>query len=178
MTCRYCARPTAYPADPVNTPRGLGTSDAVRTRVLDDLAATVTYFTANGIALDAPSGAIHFDLRNGRRLPIHGGNGVSGVYNAIAPLPPAGRASWDVTPNVGYAPIAAGSSWIQAVTFQPSGPDVRALITYSVSTDPESAHYADMTELFSSYGWATLPFEEGDIRRDPNLEILELHEKR
>jgi len=35
-----------------------------------------------------------------------------------------------------------------------------------------------MTKLFSSYGWVNLPFNEGDIRRDPNLEVLKLHEKR
>jgi acyl-homoserine-lactone acylase len=166
------------PADPVNTPRGLGTSQAVHDRVLADLAATVQYFAANGIPLDAAWGTIHFDERNGERIPIHGGSGVSGVYNAMAPLPPPGRASWEVTPNKGYAPIAAGSSYIQAVTFRPNGPDVRAIVTYSVSTDPESPHYADMTELFSNYGWVDLPFNEGDIRRDPNLEVLKLHEKR
>jgi len=164
--------------DPVNTPRGLGTSQAVRDRVLADLAATVQYFGANGIPLDAPWGTIHFDERNGERIPIHGGSGTSGVYNAITPAPPAGRAAWEVTPNKGYAPISYGSSYIQAVTFRQNGPDARALVTYSVSTDPESPHYADMTRLFSNYGWVTLPFNEGDIRRDPNLEVLKLHEKR
>jgi acyl-homoserine-lactone acylase len=166
------------PADPVNTPRGLGTSQAVRDRVLSDLAATVQYFGANGIPLDAAWGTIQFDERNGERIPIHGGSGVSGVYNAMQAYPPPGGASWQVWPNKGYAPIAAGSSYIQAVTFRPNGPDVRAIVTYSVSTDPESPHYADMTKLFSSYGWIDLPFKEGDIRRDPNLEVLKLHEKR
>lgn len=166
------------PADPVNTPRGLGTSQAVRDRVLSDLAATVKYFGDNGIPLDAEWGTIHFDERNGERIPIHGGQGTSGVYNAITPAQPAGRAAWEVTPNKGYAPIAYGSSYIQAVTFGRNGPDARALVTYSVSSDPESPHYADMTKLFSSYGWVNLPFNEGDIRRDPNLEVLKLHEKR
>jgi acyl-homoserine-lactone acylase len=165
-------------ADPVNTPRGLGTSQAVRDRVLSDLAATVRYFGDNGIPLDAPWGTIHFDERNGERIPIHGGQGTSGVYNAITPAQPAGRAAWEVTPNKGYAPIAYGSSYIQAVTFSQRGPDARALVTYSVSSDPESPHYADMTKLFSNYGWVNLPFNEGDIRRDPNLGVLKLHEKR
>lgn len=165
-------------SDPVNTPRGLGASQAVHDRVLADLAATVRYFGANGIPLDAAWGTLHFDERNGERVPIHGGSGTSGVYNAMAPVPPAGRASWEVTPNKGYAPIFAGSSYIQAVTFRQSGPDVRALATYSVSTDRENPHYADMTRLFSNYGWVDMPFNEGDIRRDPNLEVLKLHEKR
>ncbi len=164
-------------SDPVNTPRGLGSSQAVHDRVLSELAATVTYFATNGIPLDAPWGTIQFDERNGERIPIHGGSGVSGVYNAMAAAAPPGKAGWEVWPNKGYAPILAGSSYIQAVTFRPSGPDVRAIVTYSVSTDPESPHYADMTKLFSSYGWIDFPFKEGDIRRDPNLEVLKLHEK-
>lgn len=165
-------------SDPVNTPRGLGASQAVHDRVLADLAATVQYFGTNGIPLDAAWGTIFFDERNGERIPIHGGSGGSGVYNAMQAYPPPGGASWQVWPNKGYAPIAAGSSYIQAVTFRPNGPDVRAIVTYSVSTDPESPHYADMTKLFSNYGWIDFPFNEGDIRRDPNLEVLKLHEKR
>ncbi len=35
-----------------------------------------------------------------------------------------------------------------------------------------------MTRLFSNYGWVTLPFAEGEIRRDPNLKVLKLREKR
>jgi acyl-homoserine-lactone acylase len=64
------------------------------------------------------------------------------------------------------------------VTFTPRGPDARAVVTYSQSTDPASPNYADQTRLFSKYGWVTLPFAEGDIRRDPNLKVLKLHEKR
>jgi acyl-homoserine-lactone acylase len=81
-------------------------------------------------------------------------------------------------PGVGYTPILAGSSYIQAVTFSPSGPDARAIVTYSQSTDPANPHYADMTRLFSDYGWVQLPFAEGDIRRDPNLTSLRLSERR
>lgn len=78
------------------------------------------------------------------------------MYNAMAAFPPPGRPSWEATPNKGHAPIAAGSSYIQAVTFSPNGPDVRAIVTYSVSTDPASPHYADMTSASSSHGWIDL----------------------
>jgi acyl-homoserine-lactone acylase len=50
-------------------------------------------------------------------------------------------------------------------------------VTYSQSTDPANPNYADMTQLFSDYGWVTMPFAEGDIRRDPNLTILRLSER-
>ena len=158
-------------ADPVNTPRGVNLGNtAVRARLMSDLGATVKYFADNAIPLNAPWGTIHFDVRNGERIPIHGGLGTSGVYNAIQPA--------GFTAGVGYAPIAYGSSYIHTVTFTESGPDARALITYSESTDPESPHYADVTKLFSRSGWVKMPFAEGDIRRDPNLQVIKLSEKR
>ncbi len=159
------------PADPVGTPRGLNLANAsVVTRTMGELAVTVKYFADNGIPLDRPWGQVQFDLRNGEAIPIHGGSGGSGVYNAIVPAP--------LTPGVGYAPILGGSSWIQSVTFGPNGPDARAVLTYSQSSDPANPHHADMTRLFSTYGWVRLPFAEGDIRRDPNLTVMRLREKR
>jgi acyl-homoserine-lactone acylase len=157
-------------ADPVNTPRGLNVgSAAVVTRVMGDLGQTVKYFADNGIPLDRPWGLVHFDTRNGEAIPIHGGSGVSGVYNAITPS--------TLIPGAGLTPILGGSSYIQSVTFRPNGPDARAIVTYSQSTDPANPNYADMTKLFSDYGWVTMPFAEGDIRRDPNLTVLRLSER-
>ena len=159
------------PADPVNTPRGVNLANtAVRARLMNDLGATVKYFADNGIPLDAAWGQVHFDTRNGERIPIHGGLGGSGVYNAITPAA--------LTPGIGHQQIVNGSSYIHAVTFSPSGPDAHAIVTYSQSTDPESPHYADMTQLHSQYGWVDMPFAEGDIRRDPNLKVYRLREKR
>lgn len=159
------------PADPVNTPRGLSTGNAtVVARVMSELGATVQFFAANGIPLDRPWGQVQFETRNGERIPIHGGSGVSGVYNAISPA--------GIVPGVGYAQIVTGSSYIQSVTFTPSGPEARAVLTYSESSDPANPHYADMTKLFSNYGWVSLPFSEGDIRRDPNLKVITLRDKR
>jgi acyl-homoserine-lactone acylase len=158
-------------ADPVNTPRGLNLASAsVLTRTMGELAYTVKFFTDNAIPLDRPWGQVQFDTRNGQSIPIHGGSGGSGVYNAISP--------GALVPGVGYTPIFGGSSYIQSVTFGPNGPDARAALTYSQSSDPANPHYADMTRLFSNYGWVDLPFAEGDIRRDPNLKVLKLHEKR
>jgi acyl-homoserine-lactone acylase len=159
------------PADPVNTPRGVNLASAsVRTRLMGDLGATVKYFADNGIPLNREWGRVQFDVRNGEAIPIHGGSGTSGVYNAIGPA--------GLVRGVGYASITNGSSYIQAVTFTPSGPDARALVTYSESSDPANPHYADLTRLFSGYGWVNMPFAEGDIRRDPNLTELHLKEKR
>jgi acyl-homoserine-lactone acylase len=156
--------------DPVNTPRGLNVDHAnVRTRVMGDLALTVQTFASNGIPLDRAWGQVQFDVRNGQPIPIHGGSGTSGVWNAIAP--------GSLVPNTGYTPIFAGSSYIQAVTFRDSGPDARAIVTYSQSSDPANPHYADMTRLFSSYGWVQMPYAEREMRQDPNFEVLTISEK-
>jgi acyl-homoserine-lactone acylase len=158
-------------SDPVNTPRGVNLGNAaVRTRLMSDLGATVRFFADNEIPLDAPWGQIHFDTRNGERIPIHGGLGGSGVYNAITPVA--------LTPGIGHQQIVNGSSYIHAVTFTPTGPDARAIVTYSESTDPANPHYADMTKLYSQSSWVDMPFSEGDIRRDPNLKVYRLREQR
>lgn len=158
-------------ADPVATPRGLNAVNlSVVARTMGELAYTVKYYADNGIPLDRPWGQVQFDTRNGVRLPIHGGLGGSGVYNAIQPSP--------LVPQVGHASITHGSSYVQAVTFTHKGPEARAVVTYSQSSDPANPHYADMTALFSSYGWVSLPFSEHDIRHDPNLTVLRLRERR
>ena len=158
-------------ADPVSTPRGLNVANAsVITRTMGELAYTVKYYADNAIPLNRPWGQVHFDVRNGVRLPIHGGSGNSGVYNAIT--------ASSLVPGVGNTPILGGTSYVQSVTFTNKGPDARALVTYSQSSDPANPHYADITALFSNYGWVNLPFAEGDIRRDPNLTVLKLKEKR
>lgn len=158
-------------ADPVNTPRGVNLANAtVRGQLMGHLGATVKFFADNGIPLDRPWGQVQFEIRDGETIPIHGGPGGSGVYNAITPSP--------LVPNVGYRSIITGSSYIQAVTFRPNGPQAQALVTYSQSSDPANPHYADLTRLYSQYGWVDLPFAEGDMRRDPNLTVLKLSEKR
>jgi acyl-homoserine-lactone acylase len=159
------------PADPVNTPRGVNLGSAsVRARIMSDLAGAVKFFADANIPLNRAWGEIQFDTRGGETIPIHGGSGTSGVYNAISPA--------GLIPGVGFTPIVSGSSYIQAVTFTPSGPDARAVVTYSQSTDPDNPHFSDMTKLFSASGWVDLPFAEGEIRRDPNLSTIQLTEKR
>ena len=156
-------------ADPANTPRNLNTSNAtVVTRVMGELAYTVKFFADNGIPLTRPWGAVQFDVRNGVSLPIHGGSGPSGVYNAIVPGP--------LVPNVGYTPIGGGSSYIQAVSFAGGLPVARAVVTYSQSTDPANPNFANMTQLFSNYGWVSLPFTDAQIRADASSRPIRLTE--
>ncbi len=145
--------------DPVNTPRDLNTADpAVRAEAMGSLAGAVARLDQASIALDAAWGEVHFDTRDGETFPIHGGPGGSGVYNAIS--------SGGLIDGVGYTPIFAGSSYIQTVQWGNNGPDVRAIVTYSQSTDPDSPHFSDMTQVFSDQGWVKFPFRRKDIRKE------------
>lgn len=158
------------PADPVDTPRDLNVANAdVVTRVMGELAYTVTFFAEAGIPLDARWGDVQFDVRNGERIPIPGGSGNSGVYNAIytAPQPQKGA----------LTPVVAGSSYIQAVTFRRNGPEAYGILTYSQSTNPANPHFADMTGLFSRERLVRLPYQPDDISSDPNFVSFKLRER-
>ncbi len=145
--------------DPVNTPRDLNTGDpAVRSSAMLALAGAVARLEEASIALDAAWGEVHFDTRDGETFPIHGGPGGSGVYNAIS--------SGGLIDGVGYTPVFAGSSYIQTVRWGAKGPDVRAIVTYSQSTDPDSPHFSDMTQVFSDKKWVKFPFRRRDIRKE------------
>jgi acyl-homoserine-lactone acylase len=150
-------------ADPVNTPRDVDlANEAVRASVMAALGQTVQRYAGLSIPLDVAWGTVQFDTRgDGEIIPIHGGSGGSGVYNAISPGSPVA--------GVGFTPIFGGSSYIQAVSFGRRGPDARAIVTYSQSTDVNSAHFSDMTRLFSDYGWVSMPFRQPEIRKDPNF---------
>ena len=156
--------------DPVKTPRDLNTDNvAVRSEVMADLADTVQRLAAAGIPLASEWGNVHFDTRNGETFPIHGGRGGSGVYNAIS--------SGDLVDGIGYTPIFHGSSYIQAVRWQQGWPVVQAIVTYSQSTDPDSPHFSDMTQVFSDQGWVRFPYHVRDIKKD-QIDVISLSEKR
>lgn len=146
------------PMDAVNTPRGIALADAaVRDGVMEQLASAVAFLADNGLAVDAAWGDTHFDERNGEAIPIPGGPGGHGIYNAIS----SGFRSEE-----GYTPITGGSSIVAAIQFVDGGVEARAVLTYSQSTDPDSPHFADQTRLFSSEGWNPLPFRPDEIRAE------------
>ena len=149
--------------DPVNTPRDLNVADP---QVKQALVDAVDRLQELSLPVDAPLGDVQFVVRNGVEIPIHGGPGGTGVFNAI-------NNSLSGTPGRGYD-VPHGSSYIQTVTWDEDGPVAGIILTYSQSTDPASPHYRDMTELYSQKGWVDVPFHEADILADPNLETLHL----
>jgi acyl-homoserine-lactone acylase len=143
-------------SDPVHTPRGLNTANPF---VLKAFGDAVNDLTAAHIPVDGRLGDYQKDVRpDGTVIPIHGGPGTLGVFDAL-------NVTWD--PVKGYASqVPHGSSFIQAVQFDGSGcPDARTLLTYSQSPDPTNPHYADQTRLFSRGEWVTDLFCARDVLR-------------
>jgi len=154
--------------DAVHTPRDVALSDpAVMQRLLNELADATLAVQALGLPLDATLGEVQFEEHKGERIPIHGGPGGHGVYNAIGTRTRNGA---------GYTPVTGGTSILQVVDFQPHRVQVRAVLTYSQSTNPDSPHFADQTRLFSSEGWNDLPFTPSEISQDPELEQTHIQE--
>ncbi len=139
--------------DPLATPRDLDPND--NPAVLAALARAVQKLADAGIPLDAKLGDIQGVTRAGEFIPLHGGPESSGVFNKIGS---------DFAGAAGYPEVtASSSSWIQATEFTRWGPRSRGILTYSLSTNPESPHFADQTKRFSKKRWLRLPFEEWDV---------------
>ncbi|MGW1090343.1 penicillin acylase family protein [Streptomyces sp. NPDC002596] len=156
------------PTDPVGTPHTLNTAAP---RVTAALADAVAELRAAGIAPDALLGANQVVVRNGKRIPVGGGTESLGVWNKTEPV-------WDAAVG-GYTEVSAGSSYIQAVGWDGSScPVARTLLTYSQSSNPNSPHYSDQTELFSGERWVTSRFCEKDIARSPALRVVRVREHR
>jgi acyl-homoserine-lactone acylase len=155
--------------DPVNTPRDIAVDDpAARTALRRALAEAQIRLDEHGIPLDAPLGDIQYAERNGVRLPVPGGEGWAGMWSMTVT---------DLEDGGGYPPILHGNSYVQVISWDEAGNlDPRAILTYSQSPEPDSAHYADMTRLYSEGEWVRLPFTDAEINADPNLRTLTLEE--
>lgn len=139
---------------PLDTPRQLDSKN--NPAVLQSLARAVQKLRRDGIALDAALGELQTVTRNGKVLPISGGVEFSGVFNKVTSA---------YKGNSGYPEVTSSASgWVSATEFTDNGPVVRGIQTYSISTNPESPHYSDMTEMFSRKEWLDIPFREEDVQ--------------
>jgi acyl-homoserine-lactone acylase len=153
-------------SDPVNTPNGLNIfSPAVQ----QSLADAVNDLKGAGIPLDAPLRGWEYEKRGDEKIPIHGGPGGVGVFNAI-------NVSWNS--KLGYPDVPHGSSYVQAVELTGGCPQARTILTYSLSSNPDSPYFADQTRMFSNKEWITFPFCARDIARDKSLKVTELGKKK
>jgi acyl-homoserine-lactone acylase len=140
--------------DPVNTPRGLDTGSPTFTNALE---GAISDLDGAGIPLDAPLRGFQYESRGDEKIPIHGGPGTLGVFNAI-------NVSWDAAK--GYPNVPHGSSYVQTVELRPRKcPRVRTILTYSQSVNPKSPWYADQTRMFSRKKWVKPPFCPREMKR-------------
>ncbi|MER5936026.1 acylase [Streptomyces sp. NPDC001928] len=155
-------------ADPVRTPNTLNTGAPGFATALADAVAELR---AAGIALDSRLGEHQVVVRNGQRIPVHGGTEGMGVWNKIEPV-------WDQARG-GYTEVTTGSSHIQAVGWDGGRcPVARTLLTYSQSSNPNSPHFSDQTRLFSGEKWVTARFCEKDVLASPVLRVVSVSEHR
>ena len=149
--------------DPVNTPNGLNTGSPT---VQAALADAVAELRGAGIPLDARLREWQYERRGDERIPIHGGPGGLGVFNAIS-APFAGAE--------GFPDIVHGSSFVMAAHLNGRGkgcPESRAILTYSQSANPSSPYFADQTRLYSQKRWLDMLFCEPKLLRQ-RLDVKE-----
>ena len=145
--------------DPVETPAGLQTASP---KVQQALADAVTDLRGAGIPLHAPLRGYQYERRGEERIPIHGGPGTVGVFNAI-------NVSWSGNPaEPGYPNVPHGSSFVMVTSFTGGCPDDRTILTYSQSENPNSPYYADQTRMFSQKQWVDPHFCAEEME-DPAL---------
>jgi len=164
--------------DPVNTPNTLNTFDPI---VRDALGAAIADLRGSDIALDAPLRGYQFERRSspwgpvpsgkGDPIPIHGGPGTLGVFNAI-------NVGW--VPGQGYPNVDHGSSFVMVAQFvDPDtnggcGVDASAIVTYSQSENPNSDWFEDQTRMFSDKLWNGMHFCDHEIDADQNKTVTVL----
>jgi acyl-homoserine-lactone acylase len=142
-------------ANPVNTPSGLNVANPL---VGIALADAVTDLEGAGIPLDAGLRGYQYETRGGEQIPIHGGPGGLGVFNAIS-------AGWDS--DAGYPDVRHGSSFIMAAEFRKGRCPVRAgtFVTYGQTENQSSPHASDYTKRFSRKRWLREPFCNGAVNQ-------------
>lgn len=134
--------------DPVNTPRGLNTKN--NPAVLTALAQAVITLEQADIAMDASLGDLQFVTRNDQKIALPGGEEFEGVFNKMA---------FDPISQQGYPDVTgSAASWIMTTKLTPEKTTVKGILSYSQSSNPNSPHYSDMTELFARGELIDIPF--------------------
>jgi acyl-homoserine-lactone acylase len=168
----------------VDTPAGLAPapSGGAPDPLLVDLARAVQSLEAVGFAADATLGEVQFALRDGERIPIHGGNARDGTTNVVgwgtepSVLDPTllgteretlvpGSSLAQVGGESGY-PINNGTSFLMALSFTDDGPRARVFLTYGETEDRSSRLYTEATEAFSDKEWRDVAFTDAEIEAD------------
>jgi acyl-homoserine-lactone acylase len=148
--------------DPAHTPRGLALDKPeVAAALRAAMLAVAEEAQKAGWPADLRWGDVQVSSATGKAIPVHGGPAELGVYNAMQ----------SVAGKDGKREVVSGSSYLQVVSFDEQGPKALGLLTFSVSSNPQSAHSSDQTQAFSRKEWSTLPFTEEQIKADPGYSV-------
>lgn len=140
--------------DIVNTPRDLIIEGATGDALLAALQTAAGTLKSTGLALNVPLGEAMYAAKDNERIPISGAFSGDVLNVTVA------------RPTKGGFPVFHGASWVHSVTFDEKGPVAMGTLTYSISTDPNSPHFADQTREFSRKKLQPIPFSEAEIARD------------
>lgn len=183
------AQPFDY-TKPVVTPAGLAGTQGADDPALVNLARAVQTLQAAGIPLDTPLGKVQFAYRNGKHVPVHGGNGADGTTNIVTwaqnfhtldPMltsleakrvaPKAAAIKVDGTDDSGKKfemtgyPVIFGTSFLMALEYTERGPVADTFLTYGNVADRKAPSYLEATERFSRKQWKRAAFSESAVRR-------------
>jgi len=140
------------PKAPLDTPRGLNTSDE---QIVQAFATAVQEVRSSPVALGAPRSAYQYLTdASGARIPLAGGCGPLGYFTVACT-----RLSKEGTSMQPH-----GNSYMQVVAFKPDGVEAYTLLVPSQSTDPASPHYRDYTRAYSRKEWLRAPFTEQEVK--------------
>jgi acyl-homoserine-lactone acylase len=149
------------PKAPLDTPRGLNTSDE---QIVQAFATAVQEVRSSPVALGAPRSAYQYLTdASGARIPLAGGCGPLGYFTVACV-----RLSKDGTSMQPH-----GNSYMQVVGFTPKGVEPYTLLVPSQSTDPASPHYRDYTRAYSRKEWLRAPFTDREVKAGA-VETLDL----
>ncbi len=170
------------PAEPVTTPSGLAPLPAGQPDpMLVWLGRAVQTLKAAGFEPNVKLGDIQFAVRNGTKVPIHGGQAIDGTTNVVgccanaSIMDPALRTTSTfftadsplrtIDGKTGYF-VNNGTSFLMTVAFGPGGPKAKAFLTYSDTEDRKDPNYTAATERFSKKQWVPVDFTEAQVAAD------------
>ena len=157
---------------PISTPNGLAQEETI----LVALGQAVKEMTEAKIPLDARLYNFQFTVKNGKKIPIHGGNSREGIlsiaaYGANATMLPSIQKGEEINSVTGLTKegyvVNYGTSFLMAVELTPKGPKCQAIMSFSQSIDPESPCFSDQTKLYSNKEWRACHYSQAAILADP-----------
>lgn len=171
---------------PVATPSGLAPASADgQDQILVNLARSVQTLDKMSVAIDTELGQLQNANRNGKLVPIHGGNSKDGTTNVVVwsgggtTMDPeqaaikttdlgediaAVEVKGDGPERIGY-PIDFGTSFLMALHFTQDGPVAKTFLTYGNVADKSSPKFLEATRRFSKKQWKDAEFTGEQVVR-------------